>query len=217
MERPKLLTIDRPIEYLLSGISSTSAIITRFIRSVRVAHADLAAVTRDLSDLRLILELLRDEPGVPLVLQGQMLLVLESCGNILIHIDNILARCPDPAKWIESGRNETASCRSSLAVFREALYSSTPYFYRCNPMSLTWRVYSAALQDHPADADAVKDNIQAEVNRLLENTRSMQQGADKAEPARLSTYLEVVSSCAQHSGYPGREEEAETKTTYESC
>ncbi|KAK4040124.1 hypothetical protein C8A01DRAFT_46522 [Parachaetomium inaequale] len=74
MERHKMLTIARPIEYLLSGISSTSAIITRFIRSVRIAHADLAAVTRDLSDLRLILELLRDEPGIPLVLQAQMLL-----------------------------------------------------------------------------------------------------------------------------------------------
>jgi hypothetical protein len=97
------------------------------------------------------------------------------------------------------------------------LYSFIPSFYRCSPMSLTWRACSAALQDHPADADAVKDNIQAEVNRLLENTRSMQQGADKAKPARLSTYLDVVSSCAQHSGYPGREEEAETKTTYESC
>ena len=32
-------TLSQPIEYLLSGISSTSAIITRFIRSVRVAHA----------------------------------------------------------------------------------------------------------------------------------------------------------------------------------
>jgi hypothetical protein len=121
MERPQMLTIARPIEYLLSGISSTSAIITRFIRSVRVAHADLAAVTRDLSDLRLILELLRDEPGIPLVLQAQMLLVLESCGNVLIHIDSILARCSEPAKWIEAGRVEISSCRDSLTTFREAL------------------------------------------------------------------------------------------------
>jgi hypothetical protein len=116
-----MLTIARPIEYLLSGISSTSAIITRFIRSVRVAHHDLAAVTRDLSDLRLILELLRDEPGVPLALQAQMLLVFESCGNMLIHIDSILARCSEPAKWVESGRAETSACQTSLATFREAL------------------------------------------------------------------------------------------------
>jgi hypothetical protein len=146
MERPKLLTIDRPIEYLLSGISSTSAIITRFIRSVRVAHADLAAVTRDLSDLRLILELLRDEPGVPLVLQGQMLLVLESCGNILIYIDNILSRSPDPAKWIESGRNETASCRSSLAVFREALSLALEVTSLYDPLFL--HSFLLSLQSH---------------------------------------------------------------------
>jgi hypothetical protein len=82
-------------------------------------------------------------------------------------------------------------------------------------MSLTRRVYRAALQDHPGDADAAKDNIQTEVNRLLENTRSMQQGADNAEPARLSTYLEVVSSCAQHSGSAAGKEEVETRTTYE--
>jgi hypothetical protein len=117
----KMLAIDRPIEYLLSGISSTSAIITRFIPSVRVAHTDLAAVTRDLSDLRLILDLLRDEERIPLVLQGQMLLVLESCGNVLIQIDNILARCPEPGNWIESGRREITSCRTTLVAFREAL------------------------------------------------------------------------------------------------
>lgn len=116
-----MLTIVRPIEYLLSGISSTSAIITCFIRSVRVAHTDLAAVTRDLSDLRLILELLRDELGVPLLLQAQVLPVLESCGNVLIQIDSILARCPDAAKWIELGRAGISTCQSSLATFQEAL------------------------------------------------------------------------------------------------
>jgi hypothetical protein len=121
MELPQMRTIAQPIEYLLSGISSTSAIITRFIRSVRVAHADLAAVTRDLSDLHLLLELLRDEPGVPPLLQVEMLPVLESCGNILIHIDTILSRCSEPAKWVESGRSNIASCRTRLEIFREAL------------------------------------------------------------------------------------------------
>lgn len=111
----------RPIEYLLSGIASTSAIITRFIRSVRTAHADLSAVTRDLSDLRLVLELLHDENDVPLRLQGQILVLLESCGNVLIKIDNVLARCPEPAKWAEVGREEINKCRTTLALFRAAL------------------------------------------------------------------------------------------------
>ena len=114
-------TIARPIEYLLSGVSSTSAVITRFIRSVRVAHADLGAVTRNLSDLRLILELLRDERALPLALQAQMLLVFESCGNVLIQIDDILARCPEPAAWAESGRTEISACQASLATYWSAL------------------------------------------------------------------------------------------------
>ncbi len=121
MDRPQMSTIARPIEYLLSGVSSTSAIITRFIRSVRVAHADLGAVTRNLSDLRLILELLRDERGLPLALQAQMLLVFESCGNVLIQIDDILARYPEAAAWTERGRVEIAACQASLATYWSAL------------------------------------------------------------------------------------------------
>lgn len=114
-------TLSRPIEYLLSGISSTSTIITRFIRSVRVAHADLAAVTRDLSDLRLLLELMREERGIPVLLQAQTLQLLWCCGNVLIHIDTILAQCSDTEKWISTGRAEMASCRDSLETFGEAL------------------------------------------------------------------------------------------------
>ncbi|KAL2257072.1 hypothetical protein VTK26DRAFT_695 [Humicola hyalothermophila] len=118
-------TLSRPIEYLLSGISSTSAIITRFIRSVRVAHADLAAVTRDLSDLRLLLELMREEP-----------------------------QCSDTGKWINTGRAEMASCRDSLATFREAL-------------GLALEVATLpSLRGNPADVTAAEDNITNEVQRL---------------------------------------------------
>ena len=135
MDRPQMSTIARPIEYLLSEVSSTSAVITRFIRSVRVAHADLGAVTRNLSDLRLILELLRDERALPLALQAQMLLVFESCGNVLIQIDDILARCPEPTAWAESGRTEISACQASLATYWSAL-------------SLALEVSS--LYDHPS-------------------------------------------------------------------
>ncbi|KAK4141317.1 uncharacterized protein C8A04DRAFT_14166 [Dichotomopilus funicola] len=119
MDQP--LTIARPVEYLLSGIVSTSSIITRFIRTVRVAHADLAAVTRDLSDLRLVLELLKEETGIPPALQGQMLLVLESCGNVLIRVDSVLAQCSRPEAWARVGRGEMEVCREGLGSFREAL------------------------------------------------------------------------------------------------
>ncbi|KAK4102411.1 hypothetical protein N658DRAFT_337026 [Parathielavia hyrcaniae] len=178
MERPQMLTIARPIEYLLSGISSTSAIITRFIRSVRVAHSDLAAVTRDLSDLRLVLELLRDEPALPPALQAQMLLVLEGCGNVLIHIDTILARCSEAARWVGSGRGEISSCRGSLTIFREAL-------------ALALEVASLS-SSHDDTSNA--DSITAEVQRIQHLAQSTSQENSETEAA-LSSYFELVLSC----------------------
>ena len=89
--------------------------------SERCAHANLAAVTRDLSDLRLLLELMREERGIPVLLQAQTLQLLGCCGNVLIHVDTILAQCSDTDKWISTGRAEMASCRDSLETFREAL------------------------------------------------------------------------------------------------
>lgn len=121
MEAAQALPIAQPAEYLLSAVSSTSAIITRFVRAVRVAHADLAAVTRELSDLRLLLELLKEESAIPAILQTHVLRVLESCGEVLIHIDVILARCSEPGQWKESGSKEMGSCRDRLGTCREAL------------------------------------------------------------------------------------------------
>lgn len=121
MEPSHQHTAARPIECLLSAISSISATITRFIRSVRAAHADLASLTRELSDLRLLLELLRDEPDMPLLLQGQMLSVLDCCGEDLGCIDTTLAQSADTARWTAYGRADIAVCRTTLAVFREAL------------------------------------------------------------------------------------------------
>ncbi|CAP64820.1 uncharacterized protein PODANS_5_3690 [Podospora anserina S mat+] len=121
MEQPRKHSASRPIEYLLSGISSTSAILTRFIRSVRASHSDLSAVTRELSDLRLLLELLRDEPSIPLLLQAQMLLLLESCGNTLIRIDSILTQCRNATDWNQAGRAQIGQCRDDIGLFREVL------------------------------------------------------------------------------------------------
>ncbi|KAL2268783.1 hypothetical protein VTJ83DRAFT_3629 [Remersonia thermophila] len=181
----------RPIEYLLPSITSTSAIITHFIRSsVRAAHADLGAVTRDLSDLRLVLELLRDETNVPLHLQGQILVMLESCGNVLIRIDSILSRCPDPAKWLEYGREQVTKCRTTLALFRAALALALE----------TVALNSSASR--PADVEAVKVGLRADASRLTELARSAEHGTPDAEPV-LAAYLRVVTSYVSSPGDSG--------------
>lgn len=158
MERRSGHSASRPIEYLLSGISSTSSIITRFIRSVRAAHADLSAVTRELSDLRLVLELLREEPSIPLILQAQMLLLLESCGNVLIQIDSVLDQCKDAGQWTKTGQKQMARCRVKLGTFREALSLALDIL----------TLSSSVLKDDSDEKEArsLKEQIEEEIERL---------------------------------------------------
>lgn len=115
------------IEKTLSAASATSAAIIRFIRSVRAAHADLSAVTRELSDLRLLLELLRDEPDIPPRLQADVLGLLSACEGTLGAVDAALARCRDSdsssaQQWAAgASRDEIARLHGRLSAYREAL------------------------------------------------------------------------------------------------
>ncbi|KAK3385451.1 hypothetical protein B0H63DRAFT_414524 [Podospora didyma] len=172
----------RPIEYTLSNISTTSAIITSFIRSVRAAHSDLAAVTRELSDLRLLLELLRDEPGIPLLLQAQVLVLLESCSETLSHIDTVLALCRDASQWMEMGKGEIVRHRASLDAFRAVLALAV------DAVNLT--------HSNEADASSIRDHIMAEVDRIRFLTAPGAQGGGGLGPV-LEPFLGTLVNCLQ--------------------
>lgn len=110
------------IENTLSCISTTSSAIARFVRSVRSAHADLSSVARALSDLRLILELLRDERGTPSSIQLQGLVLLDACGETLVRIDVLLAQHPGAADWASGDcRDDLLRQQAKIGVFQKAL------------------------------------------------------------------------------------------------
>lgn len=114
--------IVRSIDQTLSVIPKTSTSIARFIRSVRAAHGDLATVTRDLSDLRLVLELMRDEPEIPLRLEVELVILLCACQYAMTAIETAVARCPDSVAWLSgASKDEVMVQRANLAMFREAL------------------------------------------------------------------------------------------------
>ncbi|KAK4196689.1 hypothetical protein QBC40DRAFT_268286 [Triangularia verruculosa] len=183
MEQPRKHSASRPIEYLLSGISSTSSILTRFIRSVRASHSDLSAVTRELSDLRLLLELLRDEPSIPLPLQAQMLLLLEGCGNTLIRIDSILAQCRNASEWSHTGQTQIGQCRDNLGLFREVL-----------GLALDILSLDPTQQSNAAETDSIIENVKGEVERLRAKTRSNEKH-DPDTSGVLDLYLDAVTNC----------------------
>ncbi|KAK0669891.1 hypothetical protein QBC41DRAFT_248818 [Cercophora samala] len=184
MEQPRKHSASRPIEYLLSGISSTSAILTRFIRSVRASHSDLSAVTRELSDLRLLLELLRDEPSIPLLLQAQMLLLLESCGNTLIRIDSILAQCRNASEWSQTGQAQIGQCRENLGLIREVL-----------GLALDILSLDPSQQSNVgSEASNIKESVKGEVERLRVKTQSNEKH-DPDTSEVLDLYLDAVTNC----------------------
>jgi len=114
--------LSRLIEHALSAISSTTSAITRFIRAVRSSHADLSAVTHELADLRLVLELLRDDPSIPPILQSCIPALLDACGDSLVRVDISLTHCADSTQWMSGpSREDISTQQGKLTILRQAL------------------------------------------------------------------------------------------------
>ncbi|ROW14155.1 hypothetical protein VPNG_04289 [Cytospora leucostoma] len=119
---------------LMSTVGRTVADVTNFIRRCRSARADLAAVTRELSELQMVLELLNDygqvdegddeRKAVPVELQAHLRPMLTNCTTVVLRIDGILRRHGEgegPPSWTLEGKKEVDGLQNSLEVHRGAL------------------------------------------------------------------------------------------------
>jgi hypothetical protein len=115
---------------LLNAVAKTSVSVTAFIRSCREARNDLTSVIRELSDLRLVLELLKDDSNmqnkhlVPETVQTQTLSVIRNCEGVLKMIDALLENCSarlEAVRWAVDGKAPVAHLQQSLEAYREAL------------------------------------------------------------------------------------------------
>ncbi|KAJ9145492.1 WD40 repeat-like-containing domain [Pleurostoma richardsiae] len=117
------------IQALLTALSSAGDTITRFVRYARAAHVDLVTLTRELSELRLTLELLRaDTEHVPSELHPRIAGVLRSCEAVTGRIDAILAACWSgtpgelgKSAWGANDKSAVGALKTSLQLHREAL------------------------------------------------------------------------------------------------
>ena len=119
------------IDILLASITSTSLTITSFIRAVRSARADLGAITRELADLYVVLDLLRDDHAVPTQMQARVRAVLRGCGVILARITALVADSSGSGsgshdgatrvRWSTRDRNDMTLLSIGLQTHREAL------------------------------------------------------------------------------------------------
>ncbi|WAO92359.1 Helo-like-N domain-containing protein [Fusarium falciforme] len=90
------LSITTACVALLAAVSKTTLAVTDFVRDCREARSDLAAITGELSQLHLVLELLKDDAAVsddriiPESLQVQILSIIENCSAVVVKINTVL-------------------------------------------------------------------------------------------------------------------------------
>ncbi|KAK0743449.1 P-loop containing nucleoside triphosphate hydrolase protein [Schizothecium vesticola] len=115
---------------LIGVASKTSLAVTTFIRSCRDARSDLTSISGELTQLQLVLDLLKDDADVtddriiPQSLQGQILSIIANCSDVVEKINKVLQKHGakvGPAKWTTFGKTEVDGLRMSLEAHRGSL------------------------------------------------------------------------------------------------
>ena len=115
---------------LLGTVGKTSLAVTTFIRGCRDARTDLTSISGELTQLHLVLDLLKDDASVtdgrviPESLQTQILSIIQNCSAVVDNINKVLQNYSGKtgaAKWVAFGKAEVAGLRMSLEAHRGSL------------------------------------------------------------------------------------------------
>ncbi|KAJ4414374.1 GTP-binding protein Rho1 [Gnomoniopsis sp. IMI 355080] len=114
-------TVGSACQALISTAHQVSADVTNFVRRCRSARTDLAPVTRELSELQMVLQLLNDfeaQRGViPAELQAHLRPILANCIGVACKVHDVLRR-QEVAGWTAEARDEVGELIKSLSVHR---------------------------------------------------------------------------------------------------
>jgi len=117
---------------LASTITRTSLVVISFVKDVRSARSDLDSISRELSSLKTILELLAEDvndstmQSIPQTLQKQITGIITNCTGVVVDIEKTLVkheggRTNKAAKWVAFGKNDVAKLQLSLEAHKSAL------------------------------------------------------------------------------------------------
>ncbi|KAM0489833.1 hypothetical protein ACHAP8_012183 [Fusarium lateritium] len=115
---------------LIGAVATTTLSVTNFTRECREARSDLTSINGELSQLQLILELLRDDTTasddriLPESLQEQILSIIDNCSAVVSKINLVLDKHSGKVgalKWATFGKNEVIGLRISLEAHRASL------------------------------------------------------------------------------------------------
>lgn len=113
---------------LIGAIGKTTQAVTKFVRTCRDAREDLAAVSRELSDLRIVLELLIDDTAtkasLPAAFEKHVLALVGNCLGVTTEIagelDNHDGRT-GPARWAVGGKETMNQLKTMLETHKGSL------------------------------------------------------------------------------------------------
>lgn len=169
---------------ILELITTTSRSIASFIRSVRDSRSDLDEVDRELQSIRRILELLQEDlaaqdddeakVGVPSLLGGQILGILQGCQAAITQVEGTVERCRNSINrsagsqfiWALTGKADIQKCRDILEPNRRALEISVDI--------LTW----STTRDIKDNTNAILDDtaiVRQNTNQILEQIQQLRQ------------------------------------------
>lgn len=117
---------------LISAVAGSARCLTNFVVSCRDARQDLAAVSRELSDLDITLHILKNDTDangpsqIPDNLRQHICGIMENCNSVLVDLEALIkkyegAGLDRAARWALSGRKDAEKIRASLEVHKGAL------------------------------------------------------------------------------------------------
>ena len=112
---------------LITLIAQTTTAATAFIRTCRGAREDLTSVIGELTQLKTILELLKDDDAsvMPERMRVEIVSLLNKCSATVREIEDVLEGFGDgravPVKWAASGKPKVEALRVRLKGYSESL------------------------------------------------------------------------------------------------
>ncbi|KAH0429299.1 hypothetical protein CcaCcLH18_08511 [Colletotrichum camelliae] len=188
---------------LIGAAGATVNAITSFVRDCRSARGDLTIVARELTDLQLILELLKDDgegDALPNSLQDQIDRIVKRCNGIVTDIKSALKRCKTPSgaiTWAASEKKEVEALRRELATYRESLSLTIETTTLLIARSI--KEDTKAIRGQTQLVPEIKDNTEKLLVEIQALRISHQPGHDnnKSANASIEEYLDGLTTYAE--------------------
>ncbi|KAI1283618.1 hypothetical protein F5Y07DRAFT_394522 [Xylaria sp. FL0933] len=185
----------------ISATQKSSIAIYKFSRGCKEARSDLTNITQELSELKLILELISDSnngtfEGLPASLQPQLKEMLASCETVVKDIEKIIENCnrrTGVLRWTLVDKEKVTTMKVSLEAFKSGLSLSLD----TANLSLAKGIKNNtdAIHDDTAEIRRDTEQILDEIQRL--RIQLPHDGYPDEQRSRLEAWLDTLTHYAE--------------------